>query len=233
MFSASTHHRGRSPCSWTAPRSPSEPGDSCPFCSSSSISSLSRHPGTHPAFCRQPRVVDGAATMVPHCANTSQPLVLAPRVLCPKPTRTFTNFWHPSSPIGVHAVIRTTPKWASPCATGAMGTVYPFFLRSSSLCPRPESREGTMGKKSLWIAGALLGFTAAACNSVTTLPDTQVRAPGSRLHDGGLGLGSGGVMPPAPGDSTNSLAPLNTDATATCVSLGGLGLGSGGKDECP
>ena len=88
-----------------------------------------------------------------------------------------------------------------------------------------------MAGRSLRVVVALLGLAAGACNNVTTLPDTQLRAPGGSLHDGGLGLGSGGVTPPAPGDSVTNTATTTTATSTTCVDLGGLGLGSGGRCE--
>jgi hypothetical protein len=91
-----------------------------------------------------------------------------------------------------------------------------------------------MGRRMLRIAGAaLLSLGAAACNNATTLPDAQIRAPGGRLNDGGLGLGPGGIMPPPPGDSTNTATSNTSTTETTCVSLGGLGLGPGGRAECP
>lgn len=86
-----------------------------------------------------------------------------------------------------------------------------------------------MAGRTLRVVVALLGLTTAACNNVTTLPDAQVRAPGGSLHDGGLGLGSGGVTGPAQGDSVTTTTNTATTST-TCVG-GGLGLGSGGRCE--
>jgi hypothetical protein len=81
-------------------------------------------------------------------------------------------------------------------------------------------------RRSIRASALLLGIASAGCASQTTMPDTQVRASGERLHDGGFGLGSGGFTSPDSAD----VPSLNT--TPACEPRG-FGLGSGGKIDCP
>lgn len=112
-----------------------------------------------------------------------------------------------------------------PCATGAMRTVrancaWRICPQASTSTRRLQMAMRTRGFCMLFAAIA----ATSACNGETMLPDTLVRAPGSILHDGGFGLGSGGFTSPP---SNGGVSTTNT----TCVPGGGFGLGSGGKED--
>jgi len=83
-----------------------------------------------------------------------------------------------------------------------------------------------MLRKSVLLAAAAVGLAVTACSKATLLPDAQLRAPGERLHDGGLGLGSGGFTGPTTGG--DSIAGLSSSSAPAGLSAAGFGLGSGG-----
>jgi hypothetical protein len=79
------------------------------------------------------------------------------------------------------------------------------------------------------IAASLFAAALAACSEPPTGP--RLDAPAGRAHNGGLGYGSGNVVPTDTTTNTTAADPTGTTATepadSTARERGGMGYGSG------
>ncbi|HEX8455218.1 MAG TPA: hypothetical protein VF647_24270 [Longimicrobium sp.] len=79
------------------------------------------------------------------------------------------------------------------------------------------------------IAASLFAASLAACTEGSTVPDP--RAPAFPSRDGGMGYGSGNVVPTDTSTNTSAADPAGTTATEAADSAtlerGGMGYGSG------